>query len=154
MGGAVGAMAYYTGAAGEPSGQWAGKGAAALGLAGAVDPGVIHRLFHQHIGPDGDRLTPARVTKRDRDVDATVAAWKAAHPFASGTEVAEFRAGQMAKNSTSRPYFDFALGLVKSASVLPASLAISARKAREAGDSAAADRLQAEADEIEQAIMA
>jgi len=43
MGGAVGAMAYYTGASGEPPGQWAGKGAAALGLAGAVDPGVIHR---------------------------------------------------------------------------------------------------------------
>src|SRR5690348_8802309 len=69
MGGAVGAMAYYTGAAGEPPGQWAGKGAAALGLAGAVDPGVIHRLFHQHIGPEGGRLTPAR-TKRDQDVEA------------------------------------------------------------------------------------
>ena len=182
MGGAVGAMAYYTGAEGEPSGQWAGKGAAALGLAGAVDPEVIHRLFQQHIGPDGENLTPG---KRDARLDAevtawraahpdatpdevagyrkavqarlleeAVTAWKAAHPFASGTEVAEFRAGQMAKNSTSRPYFDFALGLVKSASVLHASLAISARSAREAGDGVAADRLQAEADDIERAVMA
>jgi hypothetical protein len=36
QGGFAGAMSYYT-AAGEPAGEWAGKGAAALGLAG---PGV------------------------------------------------------------------------------------------------------------------
>jgi hypothetical protein len=34
-GGCVGAMSYYT-ASGEPPGQWAGKGAAALGLSGQV----------------------------------------------------------------------------------------------------------------------
>ena len=39
-GGCAGAMSYYT-AVGEPPGQWAGKGAAALGLAGRVDPAVI-----------------------------------------------------------------------------------------------------------------
>ena len=32
-GGCAGAMSYYT-AAGEPPGEWAGKGAAGLGLAG------------------------------------------------------------------------------------------------------------------------
>ena len=39
-GGCAGAMSYYT-AAGEPPGEWAGKGAAALGLSGQVDPDVI-----------------------------------------------------------------------------------------------------------------
>lgn len=43
-GGCVGAMSYYT-ASGEPPGQWAGKGAAALGLSGQVDPAVIGRLY-------------------------------------------------------------------------------------------------------------
>ena len=47
-GGCAGAMSYYT-AAGEPPGHWAGKGAATLGLAGQVDPGVIGRLY-QHRG--------------------------------------------------------------------------------------------------------
>ena len=42
-GGCVGAMSYYT-ATGEPPGLWAGKGAAALGLSGRVDPAVIGRL--------------------------------------------------------------------------------------------------------------
>ena len=36
-GGCAGAMSYYT-AADEPPGQWAGKGAAALGLAGRSTP--------------------------------------------------------------------------------------------------------------------
>ena len=51
-GGNAGAMRYYT-ASGEPPGQWAGNGAAALGLAGAVDCEVMERLYMQHIGPGG-----------------------------------------------------------------------------------------------------
>ena len=43
-GGCAGAMSYYT-AAGEPPGQWAGKGAAALGLSGQVDRDTIERLY-------------------------------------------------------------------------------------------------------------
>jgi conjugative relaxase-like TrwC/TraI family protein len=148
----MGAMAYYTGANGEPPGQWAGKGAERLGLHGTVDPGVIHRLFHQDITPDGERLVPAR-GKGDRDVDAVVAAWREHHPYASATEIAGYWAAQLAKTTVSRPYFDFALGLVKSGSVLHASLAVSARKAREAGEAEAAAQLQGEADAIEAAML-
>ena len=54
-GGCAGAMSYYT-AAGEPPGEWAGKGAVALGLSGQVDPGVIGRLYQQNIGPGGELL--------------------------------------------------------------------------------------------------
>ena len=46
-GGCAGAMSYYT-AAGEPPGQWAGNGAAALGLSGTVDPDVIERLYQDN----------------------------------------------------------------------------------------------------------
>src|SRR3954454_14880872 len=47
---------YYTGAKGEPPGDWQGAGAAALGLAGTVDADVMRRLYHEDIGPDGQVL--------------------------------------------------------------------------------------------------
>jgi TrwC relaxase len=61
-GGCVGAMSYYT-ASGEPPGQWAGKGAAALGLTGQVDPAVIGRLYQHKIGPGGELLVKRRQSK-------------------------------------------------------------------------------------------
>ena len=61
-GGCVGAMSYYT-ASGEPPGQWAGKGAAALGLTGRVDPAVIGRLYQQNIGPGGELLVKRRQSR-------------------------------------------------------------------------------------------
>ena len=77
-GGNAGAMRYYT-ASGEPPGRWAGKGAAALGLAGTVDGKVMDRLYMQNVGPSGERLTPPRgKAKDDEQVEAAV---RAAHPF-------------------------------------------------------------------------
>jgi hypothetical protein len=61
-GGCAGAMSYYT-AAGEPPGQWAGKGAAVLGLTGMVDPHVIERLYQESIGPGGELLVRRRQSK-------------------------------------------------------------------------------------------
>ena len=61
-GGCAGAMSYYT-AAGEPPGEWAGKGAAALGLSGQVDPDVIERLYQENIGPGGELLVKRRQSK-------------------------------------------------------------------------------------------
>ena len=61
-GGCAGAMSYYT-AAGEPPGEWAGKGAATLGLHGQVDPGVIGRLYQHNIGPGGELLVKRRQSK-------------------------------------------------------------------------------------------
>jgi len=64
-GGCAGAMSYYT-AAGEPPGQWAGKGAAALGLSGQVDPAVIAQLYQHNIGPGGELLVTRRTGPRTR----------------------------------------------------------------------------------------
>ena len=149
-GGCVGAMSYYT-AAGEPPGQWAGKGAASLGLDGEVDPGVIERLYQQGIGPDGEMLLRPRAAKsvQDRE-DAAVAAYTAEHPFASATEIAEVRAAERAKQTAERvPYYDMPLNEVKSVSVLHASLRVAAKQARDEGDDETADELDTEADGIE-----
>ena len=85
-GGCAGAMSYYT-AAGEPPGQWAGKGAAALGLAGQVGPGVIERLYQENTGPGGELLVRRRQSKKaDQREQAAVAVYLAAHPYASAVE--------------------------------------------------------------------
>ena len=91
-GGCAGAMSYYT-AAGEPPGEWAGKGAAALGLAGQVDPALIARLYQHNVGPCGELLVTRRQSRAAGEREqAAVAAYRAAHRYASATELAEVRA--------------------------------------------------------------
>src|SRR6516164_1999607 len=124
-------MSYYT-AAGEPPGQWAGKGAAALGLRGQVDPGVIGRLYQHNIGPGGEQLVSRRQPKTAAEREqAAVAAYLAAHPYASATELAEVRAAARGTDPHQVPYFDLTISAVKSVSALHASLRVAARRARE-----------------------
>ena len=152
-GGCVGAMSYYT-AAGEPPGQWAGKGAVTLGLGGQVDPGVIGRLYQHNISPDGELLVKRRQSKVAGDREAAaVAAYLAAHPYASAVELAEVRAAERGKDPQTVPYFDLTISAVKSVSVLHASYRVSARQARERGDEDQGAALDARADEIEAALM-
>ena len=152
-GGCAGAMSYYT-VSGEPPGQWAGKGAAALGLSGRVDPAVIGRLYQHNIGPGGELLVKRhqsrRVGERER---AAVAAYLTAHPYASATELAEVRTAERGTDPHQVPYFDMTVDVVKSVSVLHASYRVSARQARERGDENQAAALDARADEIEGALM-
>ena len=152
-GGCAGAMSYYT-AAGEPPGEWAGKGAAALGLSGMVDPDVIERLYQENTGPGGELLVKRRQSKAasDREEQA-VAAYRAAHPYASATELAEVRAAERGKDPRQVPYFDLTVSVVKSVSVLHASYRVAARQARQRGDHARAAALDARADEIEAALL-
>jgi len=152
-GGCAGGMSYYT-AAGEPHGQWAGKGAAALGLSGQVDPGVIGRLYQQNIGPGGELLVNRRQSKAVAEREqAAVAAYLTAHPYASAVELAEVRAAERGKDPHTVPYFDLTVSAVKSVSVLYASYRVSARQARERGDEDQAAALDARADAIEDALM-
>ena len=152
-GGCAGAMSYYTAAA-EPPGQWAGKGAAGLGLSGQVDPGVIGRLYQHDIGPGGELLVKRRQSKAaDEREEQAVAAYLAAHPYASATELAEVRAAERGKDPHQVPYFDLTMSAVKSVSVLHASYRVSARQAREHGEEDQAAALDARADEIETALM-
>ena len=133
-GGCAGAMSYYT-AAGEPPGEWAGKGAAALGLRGQVDPGVIGRLYQHNIGPGGELLVSRRRSKAaDEREAAAVAAYLAGHPYASAIELAEARGAERGKDSHQVPYFDLTVSAVKSVSVLHASYRVAARQARQRGE--------------------
>ena len=153
-GGCVGAMSYYT-ASGEPPGQWVGKGAAVLGLTGQVDPAVIGRLYQRNIGPGGELLvTRCQSKAADEYEQAAVAAYLAAHPYASATEVAEVRAAARGTDPHLVPYFDLTVDVVKSVSVLHASCRVAARQARQRGEQDQAAVFDARADEIEAAVMA
>jgi conjugative relaxase-like TrwC/TraI family protein len=153
QGGCAGAMSYYT-AAGEPLGEWAGKGAAALGLSGVVSPAVIERLYQENTGPGGQLLAKRRQAKAAADREAAaVAAYRAAHPYASAIELAEVRAAERGKDPQQVPYFDLTVSAVKSVSVLHASYRVSARQARQRGDQDRAAAFDARADEIEAALM-
>ena len=152
-GGCVGAMSYYT-AAGEPPGQWAGKGAAALGLTGQVDPAVIARLYQHNIGPGGELLVKRRQSRAAEErEEAAAAAYRAARPYASATELAEVRAAERGTDTHQVPYFDLTVDVVKSVSVLHASYRVAARQARERGDQDQAATLDARAEEIEAALL-
>jgi len=152
-GGCVGAMSYYT-AAGEPPGQWAGKGAAALGLTGQVDPAVIGRLYQHGIGPGGELLVKPRQSRGVGEREqAAVAAYLATHPYATATELAEVRTAERGTDPRQVPYFDLTVDAVKSVSVLHASYRLAARQARERSEEDQAAALDARADQIEAALL-
>jgi conjugative relaxase-like TrwC/TraI family protein len=152
-GGCAGAMSYYT-AGGEPPGQWAGTGAAMLGLAGQVGPDVVGRLYQHGIGPGGDVLVkPCQAKAAAQREQAAVAAYLAAYPYASAIELAEVRAAARGSDPHRVPYFDLTVSAVKSVSVLHASYRIAARQARQHGDQDQAAVLDARADEIEAALL-
>jgi len=152
-GGCAGAMSYYT-ASGEPPGQWAGKGAAALGLTGQVDPAVIARLYQHGIGPGGELLVNRRQSRAAKErEEAAVTAYRAAYPYASATELAEVRAAERGNDPHQVPYFDLTVDAVKSVSVLHASYRVAARQARDHGDEDQAAALDARADQIETALL-
>ena len=151
--GCAGAMAYYT-RGGEPPGQWAGKAAGRLGLAGQVDPEVLERLFMESISLAGEVLAKRPKDRGEGAVQAAVRAWRKQHHYASATELAEVRAAERAKTGPrSVPYFDFTVSAVKSVSVLHASLRIDAVQARAEGRTDYAAALDGRADAIEQALM-
>jgi TrwC relaxase/AAA domain len=152
-GGCAGAMSYYS-AAGEPPGQWTGKGAAALGLSGQVDPAVVGVLYQRNIGPGGELLVQRRQSKAARDREqAAVTAYLAAHPYASAVELAEVRAAERGQDEHQVPYFDLTVSAVKSVSVLHASYRVCARQARDRGEDEQAAGFDNRADELEDALM-
>jgi conjugative relaxase-like TrwC/TraI family protein len=151
--GCAGAISYYT-AAGEPPGEWAGRGAAALGLGGRVDPAVIGRLYQLGIGPGGQLLVTRRRSRvaAERE-EAVVAAYRAAHPYASAEELADVRAAALGQDPHQVPYFDLTIDAVKSVSVLHASYRVGAGQARQRGEHERAAELDARADAIEAALL-
>jgi hypothetical protein len=119
-----------------------------------VDPDVIERLYQENTGPGGELLVKRHRTKAVSDREAAaVAAYRAAHPYASAAELTEVRAAERGKAPHQVPYFDLTVSAVKSVSVLHASYRVSARQARQRGDQDQAAALDARADELEAALM-
>jgi TrwC relaxase len=121
---------------GEPPGQWAGKGAAILGLSGTVDAKIMDQLYMEHVGPSGELL--ARPRGKAKDDDQAEAAFRAAHPFASETEVSEAVVRVRASARVTVPYYDLTVSAARSISVLHASLKIAAQEQYYRGDLVAA----------------
>ena len=82
-----------------------------------------------------------------------MAAYRAARPYASATELAKVRAAERGTDTHQVPYFDLTVDVVKSVSVLHASYRVAARQSRERGDQDQAAALDARAEEIEAALL-
>jgi AAA domain/TrwC relaxase len=133
------AVGYYLQDGKEPPGQWAGKGAEALGLTGQVDPEVYRNLFGKLITPAEDKLytgrPPRYVTGHGGndgagDVAVTVAGLG---PLTTPGEVRRTRAKVLGSTGASVPFYDLTFSATKSPSLLQASYAAAAAKARAAG---------------------
>jgi hypothetical protein len=134
------AVGYYLQDGKEPPGQWAGKGAEALGLTGQVDPEVYRNLFGKLITPAGEKLYTGRppwyVTGPGENDTAgdLAAAVVGLGPFATPAEVRRSRAKVLGPTGASVPFYDLTFSATKSVSLLQASYAAAAVKARAAGD--------------------
>ena len=116
----AGMESYYTGACngGEPPGVWSGAGAATLGLAGEVDPDVMHAVYGRFADPRDEPFadestrheaaTLGRAPKQFRTPEEVVSARVEAHPGTpspgAGTAVADpGRAGCTQGGDVPRP---------------------------------------------------
>ncbi|MDQ2811516.1 MAG: relaxase domain-containing protein, partial [Actinomycetota bacterium] len=153
---------YYLTAAGEPPGVWMGSAAAAMGLAGDVDPDTMRALYHQGVAPDGTRIAArpecktgtarisASVQRAQDRIDAAVAGLG---QFATPEETRVIRLREMAKVRHSVPFYDFTISVEKSVSLLWAGYRAEAKRARDEHDEASAELAEAKASAIEQALM-
>jgi len=157
---------YYLTADGEPPGIWAGKGAEALGLRGQVggdeaSKKMMRGLFHYGVGPDGVPLASRQQAPKYRaratyqQIEEAIARDIAAlGRFATPEEKREIRLRHRAAARTSTPYYDMTFSAEKSVSLVHAGLLAAAKQAREAGAEQEAERLRAEAERVEAAVMA
>jgi hypothetical protein len=133
------AVGYYLQDGKEPPGQWAGKGAEALGLTGQVDPEVYRNLFGKLIAPTGEKLytgRPPRYVTEPGESDSAediAAAVAGLGPFTTPAEVRRTRAKVLGSTGASVPFYDLTFSATKSPSLLQASYATAAAKARAAG---------------------
>jgi hypothetical protein len=133
------AVGYYLQDGKEPPGQWAGKGAEALELTGQVDPEVYRNLFGKLITPTGEKLYTGRPPRyvtgpgENDSADDVAAAVAGLGPFTTPAEVRRTRAKVLGSTGASVPFYDLTFSATKSPSLLQASYAAAAVKARAAG---------------------
>src|SRR4051794_20832405 len=162
---AKGQDAYYTDAveaAGEPQGIWHGRGAAALGLAGEVEPEMMKALYTHGLDPRdpatsdraswGEAARFGSAPRNYKSAEEIYARLVEKHPDPGPEERAELRveAGQAARQSVS--FYDLVLSASKSHTLLWVACERGARDAA-AGDHQAAEYARV-ATVLEEALMA
>ena len=161
---------YYLTAAGEPPGVWAGKAAEALGLrgnvgghdaAGKASAEVMRRLFHYGIGPDGEPLGSRQKAPKYQARAAYAAVEEAISKriaalgeFVTPEEKREIRLQERARMRAQTPYYDMTFSAEKSVSLMHAGLRAAAKRARDEQRGADAERFEAQAAQVEAAVMA
>ncbi len=153
------AVGYYLQDGKEPPGQWAGKGAEALGLTGHVDPEVYRNLFGKLITPTGEKLYTGRPPRyvtgpNESDSAADVAAAVAGlGAFTTPAEVLRTRAKVLGSTGAAVPFYDLTFSATKSVSLLQVSYAAAAAKARAAGHHHQADEYERRVRAIDEAAV-
>jgi hypothetical protein len=132
---------YYMNAAqsGEAPGRWFGPGAAALGLSGEVDH-ETYKVVYGERPADPRTGEPLGSPKRDysRMYETKLAQLMAAEPHATQERAAELQRLARVQTRQAPAYTDVTAEHGKSLSIFHGSLRENARRAREAGDEAAA----------------
>jgi conjugative relaxase-like TrwC/TraI family protein len=160
---------YHLNAAGEPPGQWMGRGAQALGLSGLVggtsaegsaNAEAMRALYHHDVAPDGTRLATSQRRHQYPDKAVQVADAKerirlrvgALGRFATPEKIRDIEITEMAKVRTCTPFIDMVLSVEKSISLLQVGFLAAAKRAREEHREQDAAELEARAEQIEQAL--
>ena len=161
---------YYLTAAGEPPGVWAGKAAEALGLrgnvggrdaAGKASAETMRALFHYGIGPDGvplgsrQRAPKYQARAAYAEVEEAIRRRIAAlGEFVTPEEKREIRLQERSRMRARTPYYDMTFSAEKSVSLMYAGLRAAAKRARDEQRARDAARFEAQAAQIEAAVMA
>jgi hypothetical protein len=155
---AAGREGYYTGEVRgertglEPPGVWGGRGAAALGLTGVIDPVLMHALFTHRLDPRDPKAhdpatwhQAARLASRQAlpTTAERYAALRAKEPRADADRRAQMRA-EAAAGRQPVVLFDLTWSAPKGVGVAYAGLRAAELEARERGDVEAAAAWQAE----------
>jgi conjugative relaxase-like TrwC/TraI family protein len=163
---AQGRESYYTGAvaAGEPAGQWQGRGAGDLGLAGEVDHQDIEALYSYFVDPrderfrrpeDWNRATRlGRAPRRFTGPDDAVGAALEAEPHATPERRQQIRMSARHATRSAVAFIDATYSVPKSITVVHAAFEAQEVRARRSGDSVAADAWAAHRQAVEAAIWA
>ncbi|WP_158220836.1 MobF family relaxase [Kineosporia sp. R_H_3] len=167
----AGMESYYTGAvaAGEPPGQWWGRGAEILGLEGEVDAEIMRALYEQFRDPRDPRFAD----EATRGESAVLG--RAPKQFRSAGQVVEDRIREYATAHASTPtpeqiqgwrleaerdtpkavaFYDLTFSPDKSVTVLWASFTRAGHEADQAGDTDAARLWAWRAAQVEEALVA
>ena len=153
------AVGYYLQDGKEPPGQWAGKGAEALGLTGQVDPEVYRNLFGKLIAPTGEKLytgRPPRYVTGPGESDSAedvAAAVAGLGPFTTPAEARRTRAKVLGSTGAAVPFYDLTFSATKSVSLLQVSYAAAAAKARAAGQHDQAEEYERQVRAIDEAAI-